>query len=81
MSKKLSPLAQALKTYGDKGPVNRETSQRAADNARRVFNHLLTDKEKSKLATAWSHACFVNEGRGEFDAVMKAVKERLLGKS
>jgi hypothetical protein len=79
--KKSSPLSKALKIYGDKGPVNRESSQRAAKNARRIFEHLLTDEEKTKLSIAWSHACFVNEGRREFDMVMKSIKERILGKT
>lgn len=78
---KSSPLSKALKIYGDKGPVNRESSQRAAKNARRVFEHLLTDKEKTALTIAHSHATMCNEGRGEFDKVMKSVKERILGKS
>lgn len=76
--KKSSPLSKALKIYGDKGPVNRATSQRAARHAYIVFERLLTDAERTKLSIARGHAS-MNEGRGEFDAVMKDIKERLLG--
>ncbi len=70
---------QALINFVSKGPVNRETSQRSAQQAYDRIDIFLTDEEKMAISTARSHALFCNEGRQEFDRVMRPIRARLLG--
>lgn len=71
-------IRQAIINFTSKGPVRRETSQRDASQAYNIIETYLTPAEKTAICIARSHALFCNEGRGEFDRIMKPVKERLL---
>lgn len=74
--KDLTELQQAVKVFGDKAPVNRETSQRIATKAYRKFKHLLTSEEQTKISIALSHSD-IGEGRFEFDREFGIIKQRL----
>jgi len=71
-------LETAFHVYSNKGPVNHESSQRAAWGAYYEIKDLLTKEEIDKLSIARGHATFCGEGRGEFDRVCKEIKERLV---
>lgn len=76
MSKKRNIVREAFKVFSDKGSVNIPTSQQAATQAYKVFNGLLTDRERGDLQTAVGHS-LIGEGRGEFDAVCQRIRLRL----
>lgn len=68
---------QAFKLYFDKGPVDRESSQRCANNAKNKIKMYLTYFEISSLETARDHSLNCSEGREEWDQISNQIKKRL----
>jgi hypothetical protein len=75
--RKADPARAAFRVFSQKGPVNRLTSQIAAQKAFREIEHLLLGEEISALNTARSHALMTQEGRREFDQACAKIKARL----
>lgn len=69
---------QAFRVIAHKGPVgNCPGCEAKLNKAWPVVSHYFTASERSRLATAESHAKMCNEGRGEWDRLIGAIYDRL----
>jgi len=67
---------EAFDILAAKGPVDVESVKRKVDRAMKQVRPFLTDREVGQLFTAQDHA-YMGEGRGEWDGLIKKIRERL----
>jgi hypothetical protein len=68
---------EAFAIFAAKGPVRIESVQVKANQAYAQIRRLFTTAERDAIGTARIHANEVGEGRGEFDRVLTAARQRI----
>ena len=68
-------ILEAFNVYANKGPVNVEGAQMTATRVFRIIKPHLSKEELSELSITVSHALHCGEGRGEFDGIIKQIRQ------